>query len=116
MESDAIPVDVNMVESILVGSLMDKFSDPADPVRARFPQLRQHANMHREARTHTVTPFSSPIPVHGHTRTTLFLPNSLTLLPAWIACFLESHSTPARAVVPDERTSTRTPPTPSSQL
>eukprot|EP00965_Chrysotila_dentata_P114365 3779981-Pleurochrysis_carterae.AAC.1 len=33
---------------------MDRFSDPTDTVRARFPQLHQPANMHREARTHTI--------------------------------------------------------------
>eukprot|EP00965_Chrysotila_dentata_P172647 5697583-Pleurochrysis_carterae.AAC.1 len=33
---------------------MDRFCDPTDTVRARFPQLHQPANAHREARMHTV--------------------------------------------------------------
>eukprot|EP00965_Chrysotila_dentata_P091623 3025329-Pleurochrysis_carterae.AAC.1 len=33
---------------------MDRFVDPNDPERARFPRLHQPANAHREARTHTV--------------------------------------------------------------
>eukprot|EP00965_Chrysotila_dentata_P047783 1585033-Pleurochrysis_carterae.AAC.1 len=54
MESDATSVDVSRVVSILGGSLLDGFSDLNDPDRARFPQLHQPANTHREARTHTV--------------------------------------------------------------
>eukprot|EP00965_Chrysotila_dentata_P070511 2330572-Pleurochrysis_carterae.AAC.2 len=53
MDSDATPVDVSRVVSILVGSLV-VFVDPNDPERARFQQLNQPANAHREARTHTV--------------------------------------------------------------
>eukprot|EP00965_Chrysotila_dentata_P123874 4094227-Pleurochrysis_carterae.AAC.5 len=54
MESDATSVDVSRVVSFLTGSLMEGFSDPNDPCRARFPQLHQPANMHLEARTNTV--------------------------------------------------------------
>eukprot|EP00965_Chrysotila_dentata_P123068 4067915-Pleurochrysis_carterae.AAC.1 len=54
MESDANVVDVSRTEETLAGSLMDKFSDPTDPIRARFQHLHQPANMHYEARTHTV--------------------------------------------------------------
>eukprot|EP00965_Chrysotila_dentata_P126729 4191129-Pleurochrysis_carterae.AAC.1 len=54
MESDANVVDVSRTVETLVGSLMDRFCYPTDTVRARFPQLHQSANMHREARTHTV--------------------------------------------------------------
>eukprot|EP00965_Chrysotila_dentata_P053159 1764085-Pleurochrysis_carterae.AAC.1 len=54
MESDASVVNVSRTVETLVGSLMDGFSDPTDRVRARFPQLHQPANAHREARTHTV--------------------------------------------------------------
>eukprot|EP00965_Chrysotila_dentata_P039074 1299461-Pleurochrysis_carterae.AAC.1 len=54
MESDVSALDVNRAVEILVGSLMDGFCDPNDPNRARFPQLHEPANSHREARTHTV--------------------------------------------------------------
>eukprot|EP00965_Chrysotila_dentata_P254802 6211992-Pleurochrysis_carterae.AAC.3 len=54
MESDAISLDVSRTVEMLVGSLMDGFGDPTDPCRARFPQLHQPANVHREARTHIV--------------------------------------------------------------
>eukprot|EP00965_Chrysotila_dentata_P033928 1130119-Pleurochrysis_carterae.AAC.5 len=50
MESDATSLDVSRANS----SLIDRFSGPTDPCRARFPQLHQPANVHREARTHTV--------------------------------------------------------------
>eukprot|EP00965_Chrysotila_dentata_P209762 6185492-Pleurochrysis_carterae.AAC.1 len=54
VESEASSVDVSRVVSILAGSLVDAgFVDPNDPCRARFPQLHQSANAHREARTHT---------------------------------------------------------------
>eukprot|EP00965_Chrysotila_dentata_P182534 6027362-Pleurochrysis_carterae.AAC.1 len=36
MESDANVMDVSWTVETLVGSLMDGFSDPADPVRAPF--------------------------------------------------------------------------------
>eukprot|EP00965_Chrysotila_dentata_P016907 560780-Pleurochrysis_carterae.AAC.1 len=54
MESDVSTLDVKRAVEILVGSLIDGFSDPNDPNRARFPQLHQLANSYREARTHTV--------------------------------------------------------------
>eukprot|EP00965_Chrysotila_dentata_P094124 3111263-Pleurochrysis_carterae.AAC.2 len=54
MKSEATSLDVSRVVEFLAGLLMDGFSDPNDPCRARFPQLHQTANAHREARTHTV--------------------------------------------------------------
>eukprot|EP00965_Chrysotila_dentata_P240227 6203595-Pleurochrysis_carterae.AAC.1 len=54
MESDATSLDVSRTVQMLVGSLMYGFGDPTDPCRARFPQLHQTANVHREARPHTV--------------------------------------------------------------
>eukprot|EP00965_Chrysotila_dentata_P017784 591684-Pleurochrysis_carterae.AAC.1 len=54
VEVDASVVDVSRTVETLVASLMDGFDGPNDPTRARFPQLHQHANMHREARTHTI--------------------------------------------------------------
>eukprot|EP00965_Chrysotila_dentata_P169397 5593864-Pleurochrysis_carterae.AAC.5 len=54
MESDATSLDGTMTAEMLVGSLMDDFSDLTDPCRARFPQLHQPTNVHREARTHTI--------------------------------------------------------------
>eukprot|EP00965_Chrysotila_dentata_P057039 1892197-Pleurochrysis_carterae.AAC.1 len=54
MESDVSTLNVNKAVEILVGSLVDGFSDPNDPNRARFPQLHQPSNSHREARTHTI--------------------------------------------------------------
>eukprot|EP00965_Chrysotila_dentata_P165892 5477158-Pleurochrysis_carterae.AAC.1 len=55
MESDVSALmDVSRTVEVFVGLLMDVFSDPNDPNRARFPQLHQPANSHREARTHTV--------------------------------------------------------------
>eukprot|EP00965_Chrysotila_dentata_P172596 5695534-Pleurochrysis_carterae.AAC.1 len=54
MESDVSVLDVNKTIEILVGSLIDGFSDPNDSNRARFPQRHQPANSHREARTHTI--------------------------------------------------------------
>eukprot|EP00965_Chrysotila_dentata_P114474 3783438-Pleurochrysis_carterae.AAC.1 len=54
MESDVSLLDVNWTVEILVGSLIDGFSDPNDPNCARFPQLHQPTNSHREARTHTI--------------------------------------------------------------
>eukprot|EP00965_Chrysotila_dentata_P059260 1967233-Pleurochrysis_carterae.AAC.1 len=54
MESDATPVDVNRIESILAGLMLDDYGDPSDPERARFPKLHQPADAHHGARTHTV--------------------------------------------------------------
>eukprot|EP00965_Chrysotila_dentata_P149562 4939068-Pleurochrysis_carterae.AAC.1 len=54
MESDVSVLDVSRTVEILLGSLIDGFSDPNDQNRARFPQLHQLANSHREARTHTI--------------------------------------------------------------
>eukprot|EP00965_Chrysotila_dentata_P111887 3700370-Pleurochrysis_carterae.AAC.1 len=54
MEAEVSAVDVNRAVEVLVGSLIDGFSDPNDPNRACFPQLHQPANSHLEARTHTV--------------------------------------------------------------
>eukprot|EP00965_Chrysotila_dentata_P225444 6194762-Pleurochrysis_carterae.AAC.1 len=55
MESDVSTLDLNRAVEILVKSLMDPgFSDPNDPNRARFPQLHQPANSHRDSRTDTV--------------------------------------------------------------
>eukprot|EP00965_Chrysotila_dentata_P022126 732349-Pleurochrysis_carterae.AAC.1 len=54
MESDVSTPDVNRAVDILSGSLIDGFSDPNDPIRARVPQLHRLANSHREERTHTV--------------------------------------------------------------
>eukprot|EP00965_Chrysotila_dentata_P116251 3842789-Pleurochrysis_carterae.AAC.1 len=54
MDVEASVVDVSRTVETLVASVMDGFQDPNDPARARFPQLHQPANMHREARTHTI--------------------------------------------------------------
>eukprot|EP00965_Chrysotila_dentata_P033654 1120442-Pleurochrysis_carterae.AAC.1 len=54
MESDVSVMDVSRTVDILVGILIDGFSDPNDPNRARSPQLHQPGNSHREARTHTI--------------------------------------------------------------
>eukprot|EP00965_Chrysotila_dentata_P146807 4847311-Pleurochrysis_carterae.AAC.1 len=54
MESDASSVDVSMVVSVWAGLLVDGFVCPNGPCRARFPQLHQLADAHREARKHTV--------------------------------------------------------------
>eukprot|EP00965_Chrysotila_dentata_P132714 4388310-Pleurochrysis_carterae.AAC.1 len=54
MEWDANVVDVSRTVETLVGLLMDRFCNPTDTVRTRFPQLHQPANMHHGARTHTV--------------------------------------------------------------
>eukprot|EP00965_Chrysotila_dentata_P001448 47353-Pleurochrysis_carterae.AAC.1 len=54
MEAEVSTVDINRAVEILVGSLIDGFSDPNALNRARFPQLHQPANSHREARTHTI--------------------------------------------------------------
>eukprot|EP00965_Chrysotila_dentata_P218993 6190882-Pleurochrysis_carterae.AAC.2 len=54
MESDTNVVEVSRAVETLVGSFMDNFSDPTDPIRARFPHLHQSAIMHRETRTHIV--------------------------------------------------------------
>eukprot|EP00965_Chrysotila_dentata_P057783 1916053-Pleurochrysis_carterae.AAC.1 len=82
MESNATPVDVSRVESILVGSLVDNFVDPNDPERARFPQLHQLANAHREARTHTV--LIADTGPGSYADNAIFLPDPLTPVPAWI--------------------------------
>eukprot|EP00965_Chrysotila_dentata_P151491 5006195-Pleurochrysis_carterae.AAC.1 len=54
IESNATSLHGSRTVEMLVGSLMDGFGNPTDPCRARFPQLHQPANVHREARTHTV--------------------------------------------------------------
>eukprot|EP00965_Chrysotila_dentata_P230705 6197933-Pleurochrysis_carterae.AAC.2 len=57
MESDATPVDANIVsrvQSIMAGPLVDNFVGPNDFERARFPKQHQTANAHCGARTHPV--------------------------------------------------------------
>eukprot|EP00965_Chrysotila_dentata_P009163 298217-Pleurochrysis_carterae.AAC.1 len=85
MESDATPVDVNRVVSILVGSLVDNFVDPNDPERARFPPLRTSLPTHiaRHARILSSSPtLVLAITLTIPTRLSSLLPTSP--LPAWI--------------------------------
>eukprot|EP00965_Chrysotila_dentata_P128602 4251118-Pleurochrysis_carterae.AAC.1 len=74
MESDATPVDVSRVESILVGLLVDSLTQTIRNVLA-FPNC---TSLPTHIARHGRLPTSSLTPVQGLTRTTLFLPNPPT--------------------------------------
>eukprot|EP00965_Chrysotila_dentata_P097011 3206724-Pleurochrysis_carterae.AAC.1 len=54
MEDNVTSLHLSRAVEMLVGSLMDGFSEPTDPCRSRFPKLHEPAKVLREARTHTV--------------------------------------------------------------
>eukprot|EP00965_Chrysotila_dentata_P092395 3049539-Pleurochrysis_carterae.AAC.1 len=99
MESVVSTLNVNRAVEILVGSLVDGFSDRnMTPIVIAF---RSCTNLQIRVGRRALIPSSSLTPVLDLTPTTSTMPISpgrMCGLRAWIACCRESHATLKRAI------------------